>query len=113
MSHVEDGPQGAWQAYGMSTAPRNLARPPGVPGGLATAALVLGALYTLAEVLIFLASFEAAETYAQAAREGTDVMDVLTTYDLLGVAFVLMQAVTVLVFAELQYMALRRPLAMA
>ena len=31
----------------------------------------------------------------------------------LGVAFVLVQAVTVLVFAELQYMALRRPLAMA
>ena len=90
MSHIEGGPQGAWQAHGMSTAPRNLARPPGVPTGLATAGLVLGGLYTLAEVLTFLASFEAAETYAAAARTGTDVMDVLTTYDLLSVAFLLL-----------------------
>lgn len=63
---------------------------PGVPEGLAVTALVLGGLYTLIEVLLFVTSFGAAETYGEAARRGTDAMDVVTTYDLLGIGYVVL-----------------------
>lgn len=64
-------------------------RPP-APQWLATAGLVLGGIYTTVELLTFLASFGAAHAYGEAARQGTDAAEVVTTYDLLSVGFTVM-----------------------
>lgn len=69
--------------------PPQIAAPP-VPEGLALAALVLAGAYTAVEVLMFLTSFGAADTYAEAARTGTVVADVWTAYDLLGLGLVVL-----------------------
>lgn len=69
--------------------PPPLVRPP-APQGLATAGLVLGAIYTAVELLTFLASFGAAEAYGEAARRGTDSTEVVTAYDVLSLGFVVM-----------------------
>ena len=69
--------------------------PPGmivapVPEGLGIAALVLAGAYTVVEVLLFVTSFGAAETYGEAARGGTDVVVVFTSYDLIGAGLFLL-----------------------
>ena len=64
--------------------------PPSVPEGLALTALILGGAYAAVEVLMFVTSFGAADAYGEAARTGTAVADVRTTYDLVGVGLVLL-----------------------
>ncbi|MCW2735886.1 DUF4328 domain-containing protein [Nocardioides sp.] len=76
------------QPYAFGAVPPAAA--PGVPTGLAVTALVLAAVYTLVEVLLFLASFGAAESYGAAAREGADVATVFTAYDVVGIGYVVL-----------------------
>lgn len=61
-----------------------------MPEGLALASLVLAIAYTVVEVVLFVTSFEAADVYGEAARSGTDVLDVWTTYDLAGAGLFLL-----------------------
>lgn len=53
-------------------------------------AVVLACVYAALEVLSFLTSFGAAKAYGDAARQGTDVLDVLTAYDVLSIGYVVL-----------------------
>jgi heme/copper-type cytochrome/quinol oxidase subunit 2 len=85
---------------------------PGVPEGLAVTGLVLASVYTVVEVILFLTSFGAADTYVDAARQGTDAADVLTAYDLLSVSYVVLLPLWVVTCLFLQR-ARRRAAALA
>ncbi len=54
---------------------------PSVPGGLATASIVLACVWTVVQVVAFALSFSAAEEYGRAVAVGSPVFDVFTPYD--------------------------------
>lgn len=85
---------------------------PRVPEGLAVAALMLASVYTVVEVLLLLTSFGAAETYGEAARQGTDVAGVITAYDVLGMGYVVLLPLWIVTCLFLQR-ARRRAVALA
>jgi hypothetical protein len=82
------GPAPAHGRYGAPPPGGGYGPPPRVPGGLATATIVLAAAVTAVQLLSWLTSFGAAAEYARAERLGVPPVEVLTAYD--GVTLLLL-----------------------